>query len=645
MQLIDRIKSAGSPLVALLACTSVSAVEPVPFQDDLWDLSNAQVADHLGREALQGVATLKDVEFKNGTIQVDVAVSGERSYPGVVFRIASSDTYERVYTRPHRAGLYPDSLQYAPIFNGVACWQLFHGEGNTALIDLPAEQWTTIRLEIHESQARVFVGDVEHAQLHIDHLQHEARAGGIGVFGPRNGTAYFSNFSYESSDSLAFDEPPAVQENPLALRDWEISRIFPTQSLDLSTYPRFYQVFYSGWERVQADQRGLVNLSKHRKHTRNASETVYARTFLNSDEAQTVRLSVGYSDSVTVYVNGHAVYSGRNGYRSRDPSFVGAIGPFDTVFASLAPGRNEIMLAVSDSFGGWGFQCTTDTVIEPALRSDGHATLLWETDSVFNTPESVLYDRERQVLYVSNFDKVDTTKTNTGYISKLALDGEVVEHKWVRGLDGPCGMALVGDSLYVVESFQGNLVEISVETGDVLRRIPIPFEHRFLNDITVSPDDRLFLSNTSDPKEPNTDDLYIYENGEFRLCATGTSLHRVNGLKAQGNHLFVGNSGDATVKRMSADIPRVEVDVASLGAGIVDGIQTSSDGSVLASLWQGKLFHITTGGEVIEILDLYTQGLNCADFEYIEDRHLLIIPTFTGNKVVAYTYEPFVAQE
>jgi hypothetical protein len=53
---------------------------------------------------------------------------------------------------------------------------------------------------------------------------------------------------------------------------------------------------------------------------------------------------------------------------------------------------------------------------------------------------------------------------------------------------------------------------------------------------------------------------------------------------------------------------------------------------------------VTDEGEVTELLDLQPAGLNTADFEYIRDRRQLIIPTFLGNRVVAYELEAEAAE-
>jgi len=94
-------------------------------------LQNAQIVEHMDRKCLIGSAFLKDVEFENGVIEVDIAVDGSRSYPGVIFRMESEGNYERFYIRPHRPDFYSDNLQYVPAFNGIDGWQLYNGEGYT----------------------------------------------------------------------------------------------------------------------------------------------------------------------------------------------------------------------------------------------------------------------------------------------------------------------------------------------------------------------------------------------------------------------------------------------------------------------------------------------------------------------------------
>ena len=60
-------------------------------------------------------------------------------------------------------------------------------------------------------------------------------------------------------------------------------------------------------------------------------------------------------------------------------------------------------------------------------QADDHLKVLWETEKIFELPESVIYDKKNDVLYVSNITDHPFNKDGTGYISKIGLDGTVIE--------------------------------------------------------------------------------------------------------------------------------------------------------------------------------------------------------------------------
>jgi len=92
-------------------------------------------------------------------------------------------------------------------------------------------------------------------------------------------------------------------------------------------------------------------------------QVVYARTTVVSDRDQLKKLNVGYSDDVSVFLNDKILYRGRSAQRFRDPGFLGIVNPEnDAVYLPLKNGRNELMLAVSELTGGWGFICRYDNM-------------------------------------------------------------------------------------------------------------------------------------------------------------------------------------------------------------------------------------------------------------------------------------------
>jgi hypothetical protein len=68
-----------------------------------------------------------------------------------------------------------------------------------------------------------------------------------------------------------------------------------------------------------------------------------------------------YTDEVSVFLNGQILYRGHSAQKFRDPDFPGIVNlGNDAVYLPLKKGRNELVLAVSDIGGGWGFICSLD---------------------------------------------------------------------------------------------------------------------------------------------------------------------------------------------------------------------------------------------------------------------------------------------
>ncbi len=624
-------------LGGIVLTTPVLRAEIVDFTSDRWVLEDAEIGLHLGRESLSGLAYLDGVDFENGVIEVDVAVSGKRSYPGIVFRMHSKGSYERFYLRPHRAGLYPDALQYTPVWNGVAGWQLYHGDGFTAGAEIASGRWLHLKIEIRGRQARVYLDGAGEPALTIPDLKHGNARGTIGVLGPRDGSAWFSRFSYRTEDPPAAEPLPIPPPPPGTVTAWQISRAFPADRVDRERYPRFYGIFAAGWEAIESEPSGLVDVARYRERGTGGADCVWARTIVRAEARQRVRLSFGYSDEVSLFLNGRPVFSGRSGYRSRDPSFVGAVGLHDTVHLELERGLNEIFLMVTETFGGWGFIARADRPLSAPVKAHGSVTELWRTEPVFLTPESVLYDRARDVLYVTSFDLRFASKSEpSGFISRLDTDGTVEELRWVTGLSAPAGMAISGDRLYVAE--RGRLAEIDLVSGEVIRRHPIPAS-TFLNDVAVDGAGHIYVTDTFVTSPGDATVVYRLAGGEVEAWLEDHSISRANGLFVAGDELLVGSTGGGTLMSVGLADRRSRT-VAALGAGVVDGIRVDSRGNYLVSHWQGQIYRISPSGEVVEILDTLPAARNSADFELIPERDLLIVPTFTDNRVVAYALRP-----
>ena len=72
---------------------------------------------------------------------------------------------------------------------------------------------------------------------------------------------------------------------------------------------------------------------------------------------------------------------------------------------------------------------------------------LWESDTLFTTAESVIFDTKSKVIYVSNIEGQPWEEDGKGSIGKLSLDGKVINAKWVTGLNAPKGLGIVNGKL------------------------------------------------------------------------------------------------------------------------------------------------------------------------------------------------------
>jgi hypothetical protein len=287
-----------------------------------------------------GLCAPRDVRLRDGFVEAELAVPAARSFHGVFWR-AHGPHYESFFVRPHQSG-NPDAVQYTPAFNGVSSWQLYHGDGFWAPVEIPVGTWFTIRVDFADDVASI---SLDGERILTSRLRIPAAAGRVGVFVGGEGLRVKA-FHSGAGAELAGAEPPPERVEPAAVRTWEISQPFHEDD-DVPSQLR--------WTTVTAEPSGLLDIA--RVHPVDADgATVLARTHLRAEKAQTVPLDLGFSDRVAVSLNGEPLFRGDATYRSRDYRFLGSIGWFDTIYLPLRAGDNELVVAVSEDFGGWGLQ-------------------------------------------------------------------------------------------------------------------------------------------------------------------------------------------------------------------------------------------------------------------------------------------------
>jgi hypothetical protein len=367
---------------ALWAIPSAALAAPspptagIPLDPSRWELEgNAKILEHQGRQSILldgGAATLKSFEMRDAVIDVDVSTPATRGFFGIQFRVADDGrTAEWVYLRQHKSGL-ADAMQYTPVLGTGLNWQLYSGPGFTGAVDIPKDAWFHLRLEVTGAQAKLFVKDMEKPALVMDDLKSGLQKGQVAL-AVLIGETYFSNFQIRPTADAAWERHfPAMPST--ALTRWSISPAFDALARDLEKPLSASEAASISWQDVEAEPPGLVALYRYRDapHPRVSFQSdwstrlqpqpgmkvLYARTTIVSDRAQTKRLALGYSDDVLVFLNGRILYRGRSPQAFRDPGFLGIVSADDdAVYLPLKKGKNELVLALSELGGGWGFVC------------------------------------------------------------------------------------------------------------------------------------------------------------------------------------------------------------------------------------------------------------------------------------------------
>lgn len=294
-------------------------------------------------------------------------------------------------------------------------------------------------------------------------------------------------------------------------------------------------------------------------------------------------------------------------------------------------------------FGGCaGEDATTDTTgttdtgaesaadadtVEPATLSDG-----------FATPESVLYDPDDDVYYVSNISGQPLEADGDGYISRISAADHEVEQKWIDGsdedidLNAPKGMALVGGELWVTDIDQ--VRRFDKTSGRATGSITVEGA-TFLNDLTAGPDGAAYVSDSGMKAgaggfEPTgTDAVYrISREGEVESIASGSELSGPNGLFVSDDDVWVVTFGSNELYRLADG---EKTDVVTLPAGSLDGIAEAADGELLISSWEGSaVYKGPASGPFEPVVEEMTSP---ADIGIDSRRNLLLIPIFEEDRV------------
>ena len=170
------------------------------FENDKIEVYNRQLSSfseddkkgvRFSKNMGDGIAWLKDVEFSNGVIELDIRGKDvfQQSFPGIVFHGIDNQTYDAIYFRPFNfQSAEParkiHAVQY--ISHPDYTWSILRANHNgiyeKAIIQAPdGKEWFHARIVIQYPNVSVYVNGNPEPSLSIDKLNNRT-TGKIGLF-------------------------------------------------------------------------------------------------------------------------------------------------------------------------------------------------------------------------------------------------------------------------------------------------------------------------------------------------------------------------------------------------------------------------------------------------------------------------------
>lgn len=254
------------------------------------------------------------------------------------------------------------------------------------------------------------------------------------------------------------------------------------------------------------------------------------------------------------------------------------------------------------------------------------------TISGFQTPESVLWDSTLDVYFVSNINGSPNAKDGNGFISVVDPAGTIRDTVFIKGLNAPKGMAVIGDTLWVtdIDVIRG----YNARTEAPVATVSIPGAV-FLNDITAAPDGSLYITDTAirfganGPEHVGHDRIFkVAPDRKVSIALESDSLGRPNGITwdRANDRFIVVPFGAGKVFGWKPDQAPTTL---GTGPGQFDGVEVAGN-AIWVSSWADSSVYRYENGQGTNVI----KGVpSPADIGYDAKRHRVLIPVFMGNTV------------
>jgi hypothetical protein len=250
-----------------------------------------------------------------------------------------------------------------------------------------------------------------------------------------------------------------------------------------------------------------------------------------------------------------------------------------------------------------------------------------------STPESVVYDAEQDVYFISNINGQPTGIDDNGYISRVNAETLQSDAKWIDGakqeitLNAPKGLAIAGGDLWV--SDVTTVRRFDRKTGAPKGEVAVKGTS-FLNDVAAD-GNLVYVSDTgvdASFKPLGKDAIYKIENNKATRLVGGKNLNGPNGITVAGGKLWAVSFGGNELYAIENGKKGTAVTLPNKG---LDGLVALPDGSFAITSWDAKTVY---RGQPAGPFTAFVENVDApADAGFDSKRNRLLVPHFMENKV------------
>jgi sugar lactone lactonase YvrE len=281
-------------------------------------------------------------------------------------------------------------------------------------------------------------------------------------------------------------------------------------------------------------------------------------------------------------------------------------------------------------------QATKSDTAAPSETAGARPTRIGEVGGLKH-PESARYDADLDVWFVSNVNGDPSKKDNNGFISRIASTGKMDSLKFIEAghkgvtLNGPKGLAIVGDTLWVADI--DAIRAFNKRTGALVTSISLVGKVKFLNDAATGPDGVYFTDSGLDGQLKYVGPDQIIRVGPGRkasIVLTTDSIGGANGLTwmASQRKFVINSFGSKNVFTWAPGEKKATA--IATGPGMADGLEVLSDGRILMSSWADSSLLVVENGKSVPL----ASGIaSPADFGVDAKRSRVGVPMMMEDKL------------